>query len=89
MMKSRMFEHASSPANSWLQLYALYSIAQNQMLHMLPVELFQLYSSTTINAFLSQICMFGQLAQSHLPKHCIEMTSQILITLMTQLPIGS
>lgn len=89
MMKWRMFEHASSPPNSWLQLYALYSIAQKQMLHTVPVELFQLSPATTINAFLVQISMFGQLAQSHLPKHCIEMTSQILSTLLTRLPISS
>jgi hypothetical protein len=89
MMKWRMFEHASSPPNSWLQLYALYGIAQKQMLHTIPIEVFKLSPASTINDFLVQICMFGQLSDSHLPKHCIEMAGQVLNALLTRVQVNT
>jgi hypothetical protein len=89
MLKWRMFEHANPPPNVWLQIFALYGIAQKQMLHTVPIELFKLSPASTINAYLVQLSMFGQLANSHFPKLHIENAYQILTALVTQVRISA
>ena len=78
MSKWRMFIQQNPPTKVWLQTYLLYKIANKQNLLNTPIELFPLSPSTTLSAFFIQICMLGELLQTSMQKHQVEIASKLL-----------
>jgi len=84
MSKWRMFMQQNPPTKVWLQTYMLYKIAYKQNLLNTPVELFPLSPSTTLSAFIVQICMLGELLQVSMQKYHIEITAKLLSSWLTR-----
>jgi len=89
MSKWRMLMQQNPPTKVWLQTYMLYKIAHKQNLLNIPVELFPLSSSTTLSAFIVQICMLGELLQVSLQKYHIEMAAKLMATWLTRAYIST
>ena len=89
MVKWRLFSQSSPPAKMWLQVNVLYRIAAQQMLLNTPVELFDLAPSTTLSAYFVQTWMLGQLVQSSMHKHQVEIATHIINTLLTRAHISN
>jgi len=87
--KWRMFTQQNPPAKVWSQLYTLYKIASKQNLLKIAVELFPLNPPTTLSGHFVQICMLGQLVQSNMEKHEVEITSKLLRAWLTHAEISS
>ncbi len=89
MIKWRLFSQTNPPANVWIQIFVLYRIATQQMLLNNPIAMFDLAPLTTLAAQFVQTWMLGQLAQASLQKYHVEITSQILKSLLTRTHISS
>jgi hypothetical protein len=89
MSKWRMFMQQNPPTKVWLQTYMLYKIAHKQNLLNTPIELFPLSPSTTLSAFIVQICMLGELLQVSMQKYHIEIAAKLLSAWLTRAYISS
>jgi hypothetical protein len=89
MIKWRLFTQTNPPANVWIQIFVLYRIATQQMLLNNPIAVFDLAPLTTLAAQFVQTWMLGQLAQTSLQKHHVEITARILKSLLTRTHISS
>ncbi len=89
MSKWRMFMQQNPPTKVWLQTYMLYKIAHKQNLLNTPIELFPLSPSTTLSAFIVQICMLGELLQVSMQKYHIEIAAKLLSAWLTRAYIST
>ena len=89
MAKWRMFMQQNPPTKMWLQIYMLYKIAHKQNLLNLPIELFPASPSSTLSAFIVQVCMLGQLVQASMQKYHIEIAAKLLKIWLTRAHISA
>ena len=84
MAKWRLFMQQNPPTKVWLQIFMLYKIAHKQNLLNTPIELFPMSPSTTLSAYIVQICMLGQLAQATMQRVHIEIAARLLKAWLTR-----
>jgi cyclic-di-GMP-binding protein len=83
MIKWRLFNQSNPPTNVWLQLYMLYRVASQQDLLNQSTDLFVNSPNTTLSASFVQVFMLGQLQQSNMLRHHIEISTRIMKSLLT------
>lgn len=89
MIKWRLSSQSNPPTSVWLQIFALYRIASQQMLINNSIEIFNSSPMTTLAAHFVQVWMLGQLAQASLQKYQVEIATRIINTLLTRAYISA
>lgn len=84
MLKWRLFAQAAPPTKMWLQIYMLYRIANQQALLNIPTLLFKQTPSTTLGAYIMQLCMLGQLVQENLQKIQVDIAARLMAEWLTR-----
>ena len=88
MIKWRLFNQSNPPTNVWLQLYMLYRVASQQELLNKSTDLFSHSPNTSLAASFVQVFMLGQLQQSNMLRHHIEISTRIMNALLTNAHIS-
>ena len=89
MVRWRYYNYHSAPANIWLQMSSLYSIAEAQQLLNTPVEIYPDTVAITLNNMYVHACMLGSLESLSFKRSQIDLVHQLLVTWANKITIDS
>jgi hypothetical protein len=78
MCKWRYFKLLPAPDKTWLQIFILFKIAEQEALLEIPVKIGEEEPGSSISALFIQACMLDSLLEIGMPKNHVEATQQLL-----------